>query len=377
MSNRGSIRRRGKNSWELKFDVPSSDGTRKTQYVTVRGRRQDAQRELTRLLGAADVGAYVEPDKISVGEHVRKWIEGADIGAKTRERYGELLKHQIAPHIGAVPLQHLKQTRIAEWHKTLLVRGGKGETPLAPRTVASAHRVLRAALGAAVKADMLHRNVASLVSAPKPENDEVEILEPAKVTALLAGLADHPFHVIANTALASGMRRGELLALAWSCVDLDAGTIRVERSLEDTKAGGLRFKPPKTKHGRRTISLPASAVAVLREHRRQQLELRLQLGQGKPEPDALVFCKPDGSPMRPDQFSWSWIYTCQSLNLPRVRFHSLRHLHASALIAAGIDVVQVSRRLGHANPTVTLNTYAHLFRQDERAAVAAIANVLG
>jgi integrase len=81
--------------------------------------------------------------------------------------------------------------------------------------------------------------------------------------------------------------------------------------------------------------------------------------------------------MRPDQFSWAWIYACQSLKLPRVRFHALRHTHASALIAAGIDVVQVSRRLGHANPIVTLNTYAHLFRQDERAAVAAIANVLG
>jgi integrase len=90
-----------------------------------------------------------------------------------------------------------------------------------------------------------------------------------------------------------------------------------------------------------------------------------------------VFCKPDGSPMRPDYLSGLWFYTCRSLNLPRVSLHALRHTHASALIAGRIDVVQVSRRLGHANPTVTLNTDAHLFRQDERAAVAAIGKVLG
>src|SRR5262249_29451905 len=104
---RGSIRRRGKASWELKFDLgtDAATGKRKTRYVTVKGRRQDAQKELTRLLGTADVGAFIEPDKITVGEHVRQWIDGADIGAKTRERYGELLKNQIDPHIGSIPLQ--------------------------------------------------------------------------------------------------------------------------------------------------------------------------------------------------------------------------------------------------------------------------------
>jgi integrase len=134
----------------------------------------------------------------------------------------------------------------------------------------------------------------------------------------------------------------------------------------------LRFKPPKTAHGRRTISLPPNAVTALREHRRKQLETRLALGLGRPEPDALVFCQPDGSPIVPCWLSYTWRNTCISLKLPRVTLHALRHTHASALIAAGVDVVKISRRLGHSSPVVTLRIYAHLFNTDDSAAAAAI-----
>jgi integrase len=142
------------------------------------------------------------------------------------------------------------------------------------------------------------------------------------------------------------MRRGELLAARWSDSDLDsAACVSVARSLEETKAG-LRFKPPKSKRSRRTISLPPNAVAVLREHRRKQLEMRLSLGLGRPDSDALIFCNPDGSPMSPDDLSRDWARACKSLGLPKVTFHALRHTHVSALIAAGLDVVAISRRMG-------------------------------
>ena len=137
-------------------------------------------------------------------------------------------------------------------------------------------------------------------------------------------------------------------------------------------SSGLRFKPPKTKYGRRTISLPPHAVRVLREHRPQQFELRLQLGLGKPEPDALVFCNADGTPMSPNYVTRCWQDASVGLGLPQVMFHALRHTHASALIAPGIDVVKISRRLGHADPTVTLRIYAHLFDKVDTTAASAI-----
>jgi integrase len=182
---------------------------------------------------------------------------------------------------------------------------------------------------------------------------------------------DTPLYEIAVVDLATGMRRGELLALRLSDVDLDRATVRIERSLEETREG-LRFKAPKTANGKRTISLPTNAVAVLREHRRKLLETRVALGRGKPNADTLLFGEVDGSPRRPDQLSWLWRSACKSLKLPMVSFHALRHTHASALIAAGLDVVLISRRLGHGSPHVTLGVYGHLFKRDDTAAARAI-----
>jgi integrase len=142
--------------------------------------------------------------------------------------------------------------------------------------------------------------------------------------------------------------------LRLSDVDIDESTMRVERSLEVTK-DGLRFKPPKTEHGKRTISLPDNAVAVLRERRRKLLEMRMALGLGKPDADTLLFAEPDGSPTPPNRLTRRWQDACASLALPRVSFRTLRHTHASALIADGLDLVLIARGLGHANPTVTLN----------------------
>lgn len=137
---------------------------------------------------------------------------------------------------------------------------------------------------------------------------------------------------------------------------------RLPLPIEETKAG-LRFKAPKTAHGKRTISLPPNAVAVLREHRRKLLETRMALGLGKPDADTLLF---------PNQLSWLWRSACKSLKLPMVSFHALRHTHASALIAAGLDVVLISRRLGHGAPNVTLRVHGHLFKRDDSAAARAI-----
>jgi integrase len=171
------------------------------------------------------------------------------------------------------------------------------------------------------------------------------------------------------------MRRGELCALAWGAVDLDRAIVRVERSLEETR-GGLRFKPPKSRHGRRSISLPGNVIDTLRARRAEQLELRLQLGLGRPGPDDLVFARFDGAAYPPDTLSRDWWRVTIALGLPRIPFHALRHSSASALIAAGLDVVSVSRRLGHGSPAITLSVYAHMFRETDKAAADAIDAVM-
>jgi integrase len=174
--------------------------------------------------------------------------------------------------------------------------------------------------------------------------------------------------LLAMVGLATGMRRGELLALRWKDVNLDTGRVQVEQSLEQTKAG-LRFKGPKTKHGRRQFSISASVIAELRVHRRIQAEQRLALGLGKEPDHALVFRRLDGVPLLPNSVTTEWRRLVVSLGLPRVALHAWRHTHASQLIASGMDVLTVSRRLGHGSPSITLNVYGHLFNSsDDRAA---------
>ena len=199
------------------------------------------------------------------------------------------------------------------------------------------------------------------------DGDEIVILTEEQIADVLSR-EEHPLYTIAALALGSGMRRGELCALPWSCLDLDKAQARVERSLEQTKAG-LRYKAPKTKNSRRTITLASSTIEVLRAHRRQQLEQRMLLGLGKLGDDDLVFGRVDGSPYPPNTLSRDW----WRARLVPVEFHALRHTHASALIAAGIDVVTVSKRLGHSSPAITLKIYAHLLRaleNDTRSAEA-------
>ncbi len=373
---RGHISRRGKRSWQLKFDTGTdASGRRRTRYVTVRGRLQDAQRELARLLAAADTGQLPEASTITVAEHLRRWLDGAHgLSAKTVERYRQLAERQIIPHLGAVRLQALSVRQVRAWHETL-ARPDTAGNILSARTIGHAHRVLHRALALAVADEILTRNVAGAVRAPRVDAGEMEILAPEQIAAVLAGLRGHRLFPLAALALATGMRRGELLALQVGDVDCEAGTVTVQRSLEET-AAGLRVKPPKTRHGRRTIALPAGAVAVLRAHWRQQLEYRLALGLGKPEPDALLFSQPDGTPLSPDNLSRDWRRTCRVLGLPLVSFHALRHTHASALIASGLDVVQIAKRLGHGSAVVTLRVYAHLFGSVDNRAADAIEAVL-
>ena len=337
----------------------------------MRGTRQEAQRELTRLLGAADAGTLPDPTNATVAEYLRAWLDtGSNVSPKTRERYGELAERQIIPHLGSTKLQKLAPEHVQQWHGTLIGSG------LSPRTVGHAHRVLRLALQCAVKNGTAARNVAAVHSPPKVEEGEIEILSADQIGDVLAKLDGHTLYPIVSLALATGMRRGELLGLQWGDIDLDGGTLRVERSVEETKAG-LRLKPPKTKRGRRNISLPSDTVTMLRAVKVNMMEVRLVLSMGNLTPSTLVFSTVDGGLLRPRNVSKAWWRAREAMKLPVVSFHAFRHSHASMLIRAGVDVLTISRRLGHAQASITLDVYGHLFEGADAAAAKAIAGILG
>jgi integrase len=219
-------------------------------------------------------------------------------------------------------------------------------------------------------------NVATVHKPPIPEQDEVVILTPEQIEEVQCKLAGHFLYPIASLAIDTGMRRGELCGLQWGDVDLDGATLQVKRAVEETRQG-LRVKGPKSKRGRRSIALPKRAVAMLRAHRIEQLERRLALGQGKITDTTLVFSKVEGDMQWPDDLTRMWARVVKAKKLPRVTFHALRHTHASVLINAGLDVLTISRRLGHSKPSVTLDTYGHLLKGADAVAADAIDAILG
>ena len=380
----GHIRRRGERSWEIKFDLGTDPvtGKRLTRYHSFKGTKREAQVELVRLKAGADRGEYVDPSKLTLAEFLDRWEAwvATQVSAKTLERYKELTAHHVRPHLGASRIQRLKTINFAELYGRLQKPKPDG-AGLAPRTVGHVHRLLHRVLGQAVKWGVIASNPASAAEPPRVQRGEIDILLPDQINVVLRALRGRPLYPVAVIGLATGMRRGEIAALRWGDIEIEGGKnwgeeklqggkVRVERALEQTNAG-LAFKAPKTRAGRRAVSIPPSIVAELRNHWREQQEQRLALGLGKASPDDLVFARPDASPWPPDSLTTAWAKTIAALKLPKVTLHALRHTHVSQLIASGLDVVTVSRRLGHSNPTVTLTVYAHLFgNTDERAAAA-------
>jgi integrase len=326
---KGHLRRRGERSWELKFDVGTNTaGKRRISYVSFKGTRREAQAKLAELLAAIGKGEYVEPSKTTVAEFVRarvdQWEAAGDISARTAQRYRQLVENQIVPRLGAKVVQKLRPLDIEEWHTTLR-NGGRvrGKGGVAARTIGHAHRILGKALRDAGRNGLVSRNVVSEQSAPKVAADEMVIVQ--DLAALVDKLTGFRLRVPAMVALFTGMRLSEVLALRWSRVDLDAKVVQVREALEQTKAF-----------------------------------------------DALLFADIDDNPLSPNAVSAAWADFAKNIGMPQITFHALRHSHASQLIDAGVDIVTISKRLGHAKPDITLRIYAHLFQKDDGKAAAAI-----
>lgn len=206
---------------------------------------------------------------------------------------------------------------------------------------------------------MIVRNPCDGVTPPRPARSEMHPLTQEQATAFLAATRDHRHHALYVLALSTGMRQGELLGLRWQDVDLDAGQLGVRRTLQRQREAGLVFSEPKTARSRRTIELSRPAVVALREHRRKQLETRLQLGP-EWQDHGLVFTGLFGSPVDPSHQTAVFKQALKEAGLPVIRFHDLRHTAATLLLSRGVHPKVVSEMLGHTTITLTLDTYSHL-----------------
>jgi integrase len=315
-------------------------------------------------------GQGVDPSKLTTAQFLTSWLAdwaAQNVSPRTHQQYEETVRRYIIARIGQVPIQKLRPNHLQTLYGDLQRGGGRDGRPLSACSVGHVHRLLRRALGHAQTWGVVATNVASAVSPPPIPHSEVQILTEDQIGIALKYLEGRTMRPIVAFLLGTGARRAEACGLRWRDLDLDRGVVTISASLEQTK-GDLRLKEPKTRHSRRSVTLSPWLVGELRAHRARQLERRLALGLGRPSDNDPVFPLWDGSWRSPHVITQKWALLADALGFPDVTLHALRHTHVSQLIAGGADVLTVSRRIGHANPTLTLNTYGHLFRNTDQAA---------
>jgi integrase len=366
MRKTGHIRERTQGSWELRYSlgVHPATGKRRVATATVRGTRKEAERELRRLLRTLDTNEHIDASRMTVRDWLTTWLVAVrdEVSPKSHERYSEIVWGFLAPELGALRVGKLAPSHIQAAYAKWAVEGRRDGKPggLSPRTRHHIHRILKAALGRAVEMQLLPRNPADAFKKrlPKVERKEMTTLTAEQSTRLLEALKHTRLYWPVLLALTTGMRRGEILALRWRNVDFDHGALRVVESLEQTKAG-LRFKAPKTEKAR-GITLPSFAVDELRRLRRQQAEELLAIGI-RLSVDTLVCARADGEPHQPRSLTHEFTYAISRVkDVPSVRFHDLRHSHATQLLSAGVHPKIAQERLGHSTITTTMDLYSHL-----------------
>jgi integrase len=341
-----------------------SDGKVNYKWHTVRGTKRDAQAELARILNSFNAGTYVEPTRVSLGEYLERWLTDyarPKLKGSTLDRYETIVRKRLIPALGTVQLAKIQPIQLQNFYSEM-------QREVSNTTVLHYHRVLHKALESAVKWQLLGRNVADAVELPRKRKREFPILTESETARLLAEVQGTWLHTPVLLAVSTGMRRGEILGLKWTDVDLKARRLVVQRSLEQRKSGEVTFKEPKSSRGRRSIPLPMFAVRTLQAHRREQLAKLLELGLASAS-EGLVCTTEDGSAVPPDRLSGAFRDLIRRSNLPPVRFHDLRHSHATQLLKENVHPKVVSERLGHATVSITLDLYSHVLpsMQEEAA----------
>jgi integrase len=351
-NNEGSIYRRKDGYWVGQYGVQTTTG-RKTRYIYGK-RREEVRQKLAKAIADRDGGFLFDDENISVGEYLKRWLNDSvrgSVRASTHASYKRQVGRYIIPAIGRVKLEKLTPAHVQHVYREMQDRG------LSVRTVQYTHAVLHRALKQAKRWGMVNRNVAEDVDPPRLKRDEIQPLDREQTRRLLQAAEGVRLQALYVVAVTAGLRPGEMLALRWSDVDLQAGTLRINRALSDGE-----FAATKTPRSRRKIELSNTARAALRDHRKRQLEEQMQKA-GLWKDHGLVFPSTVGTPLSHRNVVRSFKALLKRAGLPvRTRLYDLRHTCATLLLNGNVHPKYVQELLGHASIAQTLDTYSHVLK---------------
>ncbi len=353
---------REKNSWKVRIELPKdySTGKRKQKSYTVYGTKKEAEKFLTEKLRELDMGTIIEDKIMNFGEYLDFWLKNSckdKLSINTYEEYELKVNKHIKPCLGNIKLDSLKPLQIQNFYT---LKMGEG---LAERTIISFHKIIHRALEQAVKWQIVRLNVSNGVDKPKVKKNKTQVLNEKEVKELLEKAKKTKLYVPIVLGAYTGMRRGEILGLTWDNIDLIKGRITIEKTLSSTKKG-IVFTGTKTETSNRTIAISKNVIKVLKYNKTKQLEDKMRLGNLYID-NNLVCCKENGDFLNPKNFSRDFHNLVVNSKIKNIRFHDLRHTHASLLVKLGVHPKEVSTRLGHSDIGITMNLYSHIYEETD------------
>ena len=371
---RGSVvqKRKGSRHWYAVIERrDEATGKRVRKWITLEaaGKRQ-AQIECARIITELKNDTFQEPSKTTLAEFLDRWLKHmkSQVSPRSHERYSEIANKNIVPALGQVRVAKLSATEISRAYARALEYGRRdGKGGLSPRTVHHMHRILKQALGDALRWGLLSRNPAAAVDPPKVSPKPMQTYDLPQTATLIEAMRPTRMFIPTILAVLCGLRRGEIAALRWKNVDLGGGNAAIVESAEQTKAG-IRYKEPKSGKAR-NVRLPDTVIEALTAWRVRQAEELLRIGK-RPHGETFVVTQTDGRPLQPRSITHEWVRLLASRGLPRIRFHDLRHAHATHLLASGVHPKIASERLGHSKVGITLDLYSHVMPGMQEDAVA-------
>ena len=370
----GNIRKRKDGRWEGRYTVGHDPETGKAIIKNVLGKTQAEVKEKLKKAIEENVGIdYGKAKTYTVGSWLEAWMENyakVKLRPSTFKTSQDFLKNHIKPQIGGIPLADLTSLDLQRFYKHLLdggrvdrIEAKKKPKGLAPKTVRNIHQMIGSAYNLALEQRLVTKNPTQGCALPKAEHKEMQTLPIEQLTSFLREAKDSGVFALYYIDLTTGLRRGELLGLKWSDIDLGKGDLRVQRQIGRID-GKIIEMPLKTKKAYRTLPLSADAIDVLMQQRRKT---------GNSE---WVFPSPTGGPMSPDSVLHMLQRVLKRAGLPRIRFHDLRHTFATMALQNGVDVKTVSSMLGHYSAGFTLDTYAHVTTDAQLKTAQTMGNIL-
>lgn len=377
MTGRGTVKKSTNGRWVSTVNLPDGADGKRHQRVRRFATKGEAVADLDTFVASLRSGGYVAPQAMTMAEYLTDWVT---VNARRRapstvNGYRSKIDRSIIPRIGRLKLQALTVPDLDRLYADLAATGRvNGAGGLSDSSIVQIHRIIHSALAEAFDADVVARNVADKAHPPTAKSakaPEMKTWTAAELDTFLRTVTG-PKAALFRLAALTGMRRGEVCGLRWADVDLEAGgplggSLTVRHTIQRIGGEIVHGGPKSGKN--RDVTIDTVAVAMLRSHRRAQLEDRLRHGAGYVD-EGLVFTRPEGTCWTPDSISQAFTRTISRLDVPVIRLHDLRHTHATLWIAAGVNIKLVSERLGHASVAFTLDRYAHV-QPGQQAEVAA------